>query len=95
MIVVGAHTQAFIDGLNRKFGDKYRFSAMPGRKYDRIVQESASGSKNRSVHAFIDSEGNIYKAAGWSAPAKGVRFYTVDSALYNADPYGSYLYARR
>lgn len=94
MIIVGNHTQAFIDGLNARFGDKYTFSAMPGRKYDRIVQTSVIGN-SKSVHAFIDSEGNVYKASGWTTPAKGVRYYTVDSALYNADPYGSYLYARR
>lgn len=38
-----------------------------GRKYAKLVQ-------NRSVVAFIDmNNGNIFKPAGWKAPAKHVR----------------------
>ena len=94
MIVVGPHTQAFVDGLNHKFGDIYTFSAMPGRKYDRIVQKSIDGGYT-GVHAFVDGSGNVYKSAGWAVAAKGVRYGTIGEALSNADPYGSYLYARR
>ena len=38
------------------------------------------GTASKSAYAFIDMEGNIYKAAGWKAPAKGVRgtILTVD-----------------
>ena len=35
--------------------------------------------------------GNVYKAAGWQAPAKGVRYY-IDSDDINFDSYGSFLY---
>lgn len=45
-------------------------TAKPGRKYIKLVSES-SGSK--SVFCFLDFDGNIYKAASWSAPAKHVR----------------------
>jgi hypothetical protein len=39
--------------------------------------------------------GDVLKAAGWSAPAKGVRFNLVtgmNELLAVVDPYGSYLY---
>jgi hypothetical protein len=53
-----------------------QFSLMQGKKYARIVvsnaQEAGMG-KQRSSYAFVDADGNIYKSAGWSAPAKGVR----------------------
>jgi hypothetical protein len=92
MLIVGPHTQAFIDGLNTKFpGDT--FSAMPGRKYDRIVRVS-EGSTQRMAFAFIDANGNVYKSAGWQGPAKGVRYTNVKSALIDADRFGSFLYAR-
>jgi hypothetical protein len=46
------------------------FSIEAGSKYTRIVR-STFGSK--SVHCFVDAEGNIYKASSWKAPAKGIR----------------------
>lgn len=39
-------------------------------KYIRIWYTSAN---TRSSFAFVDHEGNIYKCAGWKAPAKGIR----------------------
>ena len=93
MRIVSPHTQAFIDGLNAKFGDRYTYSAMPGIKYDRIVSVS-TGSDQRMAYAFVDGSGNVYKAAGWPAPAKGIRYTSVAAALAKADPYGSFLYIR-
>ena len=73
----------------------------PGRKYIKVVREEYWDNKltSKSVHAFIDAaNGDIYKAAGWKAPAKnGARFNVVNdnAALIAAcDPYGSYLYKR-
>jgi hypothetical protein len=37
-----------------------------GKKYAKV-------QTNGSVYAFIDADGNIYKPASWSAPAKHVR----------------------
>ena len=41
-----------------------------GSKYIRLVVTSYG---QRSVHCFLDKEGNIYKAASWKTPAKGIR----------------------
>ena len=41
----------------------------PGSKYVKVVKISSGGS--RSVHSFVEiSNGNIWKAASWKAPAK-------------------------
>ena len=80
--------QEFIDFLNAAIkatgynerqvpANAVHFSLMQGKKYARIVQD---GGGSRSSYAFVDVEGNIYKSAGWSAPAKGVRS-TVDDVL--------------
>jgi hypothetical protein len=52
-----------------------------GKKYLRIVETSKSPlSRNRSVFCFIEiATGNIYKADGWSRPAKGVRGNIADA----------------
>jgi hypothetical protein len=67
------------------------FSVAPGVKFDKIVSLSHGGS--RSVHCFIDADGAVYKAAGWAAPAKGIRYTSVEAAIEHADLYGRYLYA--
>lgn len=38
-------------------------------RYRIVVNEGSS----RSVHSFVDFDGNIYKASSWKAPAKGIR----------------------
>lgn len=69
----------FVAALNQKFGStSYTFSLdKPGAKYTRVVQ---ADSVSRSVYCFVDGMGNIYKAASWKAPAKGIRsrLATVD-----------------
>ena len=83
--------QEFIDALNAKFnGIGYMFLVeRPGVKYTRIVQTAQA---HRSVFCFVDAEGNIYKAAGWKAPAKGVRSTLATVRIETVDPYGSWLY---
>jgi hypothetical protein len=46
------------------------FSLDKNPKYIRVVITTFG---QRSVHCFLDAEGNIYKAAGWKTPAKGIR----------------------
>ena len=43
-------------------------------KYHRIVMNSHG---QRSVHAFVDAEGFVYKSAGWKAPIKGRAAYDL------------------
>lgn len=68
-----------------------------GKKYLKLVMVSHT---NRSVHCFIDkNSGEVYKAASWKAPAKGVRYNLLnaesrDNCFKNADWSGSYLYLR-
>lgn len=68
-----------------------------GRKYLRIASVGDVG--NNYVHCFVDAAtGDVYKAAGWKAPAlNGARFNLLSEESYEElkrrwDPYGSYLY---
>ena len=86
--------QSCIDALKNGECD-YDFFIKEGRKYLKIVM-SAQGSE--SVHAFVDKKtGEVYKAASYKGPAKGVRFdLNIPEhrawLLENADWAGSYLY---
>lgn len=60
-----------------------------GRKYHRIVTDTrikATGKMfdQRSCGGFIDGEGNIYKSAGWKAPAKNIRGNIFDDGGLSA-----------
>jgi hypothetical protein len=44
-----------------------KVSYSKGGKYYRIIREYCG---QKSVHSFVDENGNIWKAAGWKAPAK-------------------------
>lgn len=73
-----------------------RFSVDAGRKYLKIVMSDTIGN-SRSVHAFVDkSNGDLYKAATWAAPAKGVRFNLLNNypVLSPSSWSGGYLYIR-
>jgi len=62
-----------------------------GSKYFKIIMNS---DNSRSVYCFVDKRnGNIFKSAGWKAPAKGVRgsILNVDSYI-NSDWSGGWLY---
>jgi len=76
-----------------------QFVVVPGgKKYAKIAATSPSG-KPEYVHAFVEvATGHVFKAEGWSKPAKGIRFYSVEEAAlaFAAQPghKGSgYLYA--
>jgi hypothetical protein len=83
----------FIAALNQKFnGMGYTFSLdKPGAKFTRLV---ATRSCSRSVYCFLDAAGNIYKAAGWKAPAKGVRSTLATVDMNGVDAFGSWLYIK-
>ena len=79
----------------------YKFLIEPGRKYFKIIQYGTYdgviiSEGHRSVHAFVDKlTGDLYKAAGWKAPAKGARynlFTDMEKLRFVTDVYGSYLY---
>ena len=67
------------------------------RKYHKIIMKDYN---QNHVHLFVDKvTGDVYKAASWKAPAKGVRYNLLDDTsreeMYKrADFAGSYLYAR-
>jgi len=46
------------------------FSISRGSKYIKIIRTTFG---SQSVHCFLDADGNIYKAASWRVPAKGIR----------------------
>ena len=59
-----------------------------GKAYIKVVRKN-------SVCAFIDKFGNVYKPAGWNAPAKGVRYYLSDYNSIHFDPHGGFLYGNK
>ena len=66
------------------------FDFKKGDKYYKIIELSPY----ELVHAFVDFDGNVYKPAGWRAPAKGVRATLKDivDGKIKVDFAGGYLY---
>ena len=73
-----------LDAIDNGTAKLMFFKVKTGKKFYKIVQqefETWEGSKHygtyrdASVHSFVDKNtGEVYKAASWKAPAKGVRF---------------------
>ena len=68
-----------------------------GKKYIKVI--TCNGSSGGCVHAFIDSDMNVYKPAGYNALAKGIRYNLnndidrLRKILDNKNAYtGAYLY---
>jgi hypothetical protein len=62
------------------FGRVYEI--VEGKKYLKIIMRDVADGvvldRSGSVHAFVDKKNaDLYKAAGWAAPAKGVRFNLI------------------
>lgn len=55
------------------------YEVIPGKRWQKIAMRNWGGKGQRSVFAFIDGNGDIYKPAGWNAPAKGVRGNIFDA----------------
>lgn len=77
-----------------KLRKQIAFEIIPGKKYYKIIMINWG---SRSVHAFVDKEGSVYKPASWRGPAKHVRYNLLDEASYKnclerADWAGGYLY---
>lgn len=74
------------------------FYPQAGRKNVRIVERDGDTGKDKSVYCFINkTTGDIYKAAGWKAPAKDARgsIWNDDCDVGQgkpADMFGSGLY---
>ena len=89
----------YIAGLQRDFDRqgftyvKRGFSTQEGRKYIKIVDGYVQDNgelESRSVVAFIEkTTGDVYKPAGWQAPAKGVRFNLYKDIDYLENNCGS------
>ena len=79
-------------------GRNYSYALVSGRKYHKVMQ--CVDGETESVHAFIDKKtGEVYKAASYKSPAKGVRFdlrliEQREWLFENADWAGGYLYIR-
>ena len=88
--------------VGRHEAPSYKFVIESGRKYHKIIMEVPNHNRpaSRSVHAFVDKKtGDVYKAASFKAPAKGIRFNLCimsdrEWLLENADWAGGYLYMR-
>jgi len=84
--------------------ERISFFIEKGRKYYKICMRTKQVNRqfddSISVHAFVDKNtGEVYKPAGWKAPAKHVRFDMRDdidrARLYSiCDWAGGYLYLR-
>jgi hypothetical protein len=79
-------------------GKNYSYALISGRKYHKLMQ--CVNGETESVHAFIDKKtGEVYKAASYKSPAKGVRYdlrliEQREWLFENADWAGGYLYVR-
>ncbi len=48
--------------------------AKPGKKYAKLIRQTESTGQSRGAFGFIDlTNGDIFKAASWAAPAKHAR----------------------
>jgi hypothetical protein len=69
----------------------------PNQKFIKVVALWSNGQQ--FVHSFVEiATGNVFKPAGWSAPARN-SFYNLldpvskDQLFKDCDPIGAYLYA--
>jgi len=87
-ITFDAALTSFINGCQKltdeaELAFTTKIETMKGRKYIRVVRADYTDAGeviSRSAHCFIDTtNGNVLKAAGWKAPAKGPRGNIYDT----------------
>ena len=66
-------------GIRLGYGTKTPFTFTIGKKFIKVIE--LLGGTQKSVLAFVDCEGNIYKPAGWAQPSKYVRAHLWDEKL--------------
>lgn len=76
-MVTNEQIDIFINQLNEKF-PKFAFSYTRGKKYYKILQKTHGLYSQTYAYAFVDFNGNILKASGYNAPAKGIRGHISD-----------------
>lgn len=83
--------------------NKHFYTVEEGSKYLKVIRNMGTReapSNSRTVFFFADKvTGDVFKPAGWKAPAKGVRFNLLDPESLarmteKADRHGSFLYMR-
>ena len=58
----------FVKKLNETYDD-YTFDVTFGRKYARVITSPKLGA-GKSAWGFVDTNGDIWKPAGWNSPTK-------------------------
>ncbi len=87
-------TEEFVKELNEKFPQEEPFQAVYGfsigKKFCRIFTSRDGGKTSSCCYGFVDIQtGDLYKAASWAAPAKGIRGNINDpSGLEACNRYG-------
>ena len=84
--------EQFLAELNTRFPLYNFFVERDGTKYTRVIRSSAGSASSRSVYCFLDKDGNIYKAASWKAPVKGIRSTLATVDLNRVDQHGGWMY---
>ena len=85
--------ESFVAAVQTVIGADKVAGYTTGPKFYRITKRYA-GEAHGSVYCFVcRATGNIYKAAGWKAPAPGVRGH-IRNGSKGLDPYGGCFYAR-
>ena len=67
-------------GYGALYGKKTPFVHTVGKRYIKIIECLGNGTQ-KSVFAFVDADGNIYKPDGWAKPSKYIRAHLTNEKL--------------
>lgn len=82
--------EKFVDYLNNRF-PSYIFSYTKGRKYYKVWRVPAEATNQKTIYCFADIDGNLYKPASCTSPAKGIRGEidsTIERGMSDREQYG-------